>query len=137
MLLGVLALLVAEIVLAWHFGHYSAGRDTAGRRRTAASRARKFQWALLVLPWLLFVCVLAIAGVLVHDDVSGDFLGFLPDSGRRMLEGVTGIEAPPPGESSHWRLEYRPYFWDNRADPVVGLPTRCWRGRAGLYHLCP
>ncbi len=116
LLLFVLALLVAEIVLAWHFGHYSAAvtsPEEAGptRQRTAA------RWALLVLPWLLLVCVLGIAGVLAHDAATGDFLAFLPDSSRRLLEGVTGIEPPAPGESSHWRLEYRPYLWDNRADP--------------------
>ncbi|MGH7172951.1 MAG: VWA domain-containing protein, partial [Gemmataceae bacterium] len=120
LLLGVLALLLAEIVLAWHFGHYSAGLmplEEGGQSRPRS----KAQWALLGLPWLLFVCVLGIAGVLLHDTASGDFLGFLPDSGRRVLEGVTGIEPPPPGESSHWRLEYRPYFWDNRADPWLAV----------------
>ncbi|HTU21940.1 MAG TPA: VWA domain-containing protein, partial [Gemmataceae bacterium] len=116
LLLGVLALLLAEIVLAWQLGHYSAAvmpLEEGGQPRPRA----KAQWALLVVPWLLFACVLGIAGVLVHENTTGDFLGFLPDSGRRALEGITGIEAPAPGESSHWRLEYRAYFWDNRADP--------------------
>jgi hypothetical protein len=121
LLLGVLVLLVAEIVLAWHFGHYSAAvtpLEDAGQPRPR-SRAR---WVLLVLPWLLLACVLGVAGVLIHDSATGDFLAFLPDSGRRFMEGVTGIEAPAPGESSHWRLEYRPYLWDNRADPwLAGL----------------
>jgi hypothetical protein len=116
LLLMVLVLLVAEIVLAWHFGHYSA--VVTPLEETGQPRARtKAEWGLLVLPWLLLACVLGIAGVLAHDAVTGDFLAFLPDSGRRFLEGVTGIEAPAPGESSHWRLEYRPYLWDNRADP--------------------
>lgn len=116
LLLGVLALLLAEIVLAWHFGHYSA--VVVPPEESGPPRPRtKGQWALLVLPWLLFACVLAIAGVLIHDAATGDFLAFLPDSGRRVLEGITGIEPPAPGESSHWRLEYRPYLWDHRADP--------------------
>jgi len=116
LLLIVFALLVAEIVLAWHFGHYSAvvtPLEDAGQPRPRT----KGEWVLLVLPWLLLACVVGIAGVLAHDAVTGDFLAFLPDSGRRFMEGVTGIEAPAPGESSHWRLEYRPYLWDNRADP--------------------
>ncbi len=120
LLLMVLVLLVAEIVLAWHFGHYSAGvtpLEDSGQPRPRT----KAEWTLLVLPWLLFVCVLGVAGVLAHDAASGDFLAFLPDSGRRLLEGVTGIEPPAPGESSHWRLEYRPYFWDNRADPWLAV----------------
>ncbi|MHB1425334.1 MAG: VWA domain-containing protein [Gemmataceae bacterium] len=120
LLLIVLMLLVAEIVLAWHFGHYSASVTVS--EDDGQPRARtKGQWALLILPWLLFACVLGIAGVLAHDAATGDFLAFLPDSGRRFLEGVTGIEAPAPGESSHWRLEYRPYLWDNRADPWLAV----------------
>jgi hypothetical protein len=120
LLLVVLVLLVAEIVLAWHFGHYSASvtpLEDVGQPRPRT----KAQWALLVLPWLLFACVLGIAGVLIHDAATGDFLAFLPDAGRRSLEGITGIEAPAPGESSHWRLEYRPYLWDNRADPWLAV----------------
>jgi hypothetical protein len=116
LLLIVLILLLAEIVLAWHFAHYSAGvapLEEAGQPRPRT----KAEWTLLVLPWLLFVGVLAVAGVLVHDAATGDFLAFLPDSGRRAMEALTGIEPPAPGESSHWRLEYRPYLWDNRADP--------------------
>ncbi|HTU19616.1 MAG TPA: VWA domain-containing protein, partial [Gemmataceae bacterium] len=116
LLLIVLVLLVAEIVLAWHFGHYSAALtqlEDAGQPRPRS----KAQWALLALPWLLLACVLGIAGVLAHDVATGDFLAFLPDSNRRVLESITGIEPPAPGESSRWRLEYRPYLWDNRADP--------------------
>ncbi|HWG43502.1 MAG TPA: VWA domain-containing protein [Gemmataceae bacterium] len=114
--LALFALILAEVVLAWHFGHYSAGvmpleESTQPRPRTKA------QWALLVLPWLLFACVLGIAGVLLHNALTDDFLAFLPDTGRRFLERVADIPAPAPGEGSHWRLEYRWFFWDNRADP--------------------
>lgn len=120
LLLLVLVLLVAEIVLAWRFGHYSAAvmpLEDSGQ----PSPRTKAAWVLFVLPWLLLSCVLGIAGILIHDAVTGDFLAFLPDSGRRFLEGVTGIEAPAPGESSHWRLEYRPYLWDNHADPWLAV----------------
>jgi len=120
LLLVVFALLVAEIVLAWHFGHYSAAVTPLEEAGQPQSRT-KVRWVLVVLPWLMLACVLGIAGVLVHDAVTGDFLAFLPDSGRRFLEGVTGIEAPAPGESSHWHLEYLPYLWDNRADPWLAV----------------
>jgi hypothetical protein len=120
LLLIVLVLLVAEIVLAWRFGHYSAvvtPLEDAGQPRPRT----KAEWGLFVLPWLLLAGVLGIAGVLAHDALTGDFLAFLPDSGRRFMEGVTGIEPPAPGESSHWRLEYRPYLWDNRVDPWLAV----------------
>jgi uncharacterized membrane protein len=82
-----------------------------------------------VLPWLLFACVLGIAGVLTHDLFTGDFLGFLHDSPRRLFESAWDIPPPAPGEGSHWRLESRPYFWDNHTDPwlafTVGVLAAC------------
>ncbi len=114
--LVLLGLVLAEVVLAWQFGHYSAGVTPLEENAQPRPRTTS-QWALLVLPWLLFVCVLGIAGVLAHDAWTGDFLAFLPDWGRRFLERVADIPPPAPGEGSHWRLEYRSYFWDNRADP--------------------
>jgi len=119
LLLLVLVLLVVEIVLAWHFGHYSVA--VVPLEDAQPSRPSGARWALLAASWLLLACVLGLAGILAHDAITGDFLAFLPDSGRRFLEGITGIEPPAPGESSHWRLEYQPYLWDNRADPwLVG-----------------
>jgi len=115
LLLVLLALILAEVVLAWRFGHFSAGvtpLEEIGQPQTRT----KAQWALLLLPYLLFLCVLGIGGVLAHDAWTGDFLAFLPDWGRRFLERVADIPPPAPGEGSRWRLEYRSYFWDNRAD---------------------
>jgi hypothetical protein len=120
LLLLVLILLVAEIVLAWHFGHYSAAVTPLEDAESLRPRT-KARWTLLISSWLLLACVFGIAGILAHDAITGDFLAFLPESGRRFLEGVTGIEAPAPGESSHWRLEYQPYLWDNRADPWLAV----------------
>jgi hypothetical protein len=128
LLLVLLVLIVAEVVLAWRFGHYSAG--VTPLEETGQPRSRtKGQWALLVLPWLLFAGVLGIAGILIHDAATGDFLAFLPDAGRRFLERVADIPPPAPGEGSHWRLEYRSYFWDSRADlwlaPALAIGAAC------------
>jgi len=61
-------------------------------------------------------------GVLVHEAVTGDFLGFLSESQRHWVEGVVGIPAPAAGEGSHWRLEYASYFLDSHNDPwLAGL----------------
>jgi hypothetical protein len=119
-LLALLVLIVAEVVLAWHFGHYSAG-VTPLEENVQQPRRSKLAWMLLVAPWVLFACILGIAGVLAHDALTGDFLAFLPDWGRRFIERVAHIPPPAPGEGSHWRLEYRPYFWDNRADPWLAV----------------
>jgi hypothetical protein len=113
LLLGLLALVLLEIVLAWHFGHYSAaaGEQTAPRPRTWRGRL------LYLAPAGLFVVALAAGAVLAHDAWTGDFLGFLPGGARRALEGWMGVPAPAPGEASRWRLEYTPFFWDAHADP--------------------
>ncbi|HEY7154588.1 MAG TPA: VWA domain-containing protein [Gemmataceae bacterium] len=132
LLLVLLVLIVAEVVLAWYFGHYSAGvtpLEEAGQPRPRT----KGQWALLILPWPLFACVLAIAYVLADDVRTGDFLAFLPDAGRRFIERVADIPPPAPGEGSHWRLEYRPYFWDNRAD--LWLAAALVVGAACLFYV--
>jgi hypothetical protein len=120
MLLIVLALVLAEIVLAWYFGHFSSG-VTPLEEIGQPKRLTKAGLALLVLPWLLFGCVFIIGGVLIHDAATGDFLAFLPDAGRRAMESITGIEPPAPGENSHWRLEYRSYLWDSRSDPWLAV----------------
>jgi hypothetical protein len=119
-LLTLLVLSLAEVVLAWHFGHFSAGVTPVDENARTPART-KMAWALLVLPWLLFASVLAIAGVLIHDWLTADFLVFLPDWGRHFIERVAHIPPPAPGEGSHWRLEMRPYFWDNRADPWLAV----------------
>jgi hypothetical protein len=49
--------------------------------------------------------------------VTGDFLGFLPDSLRRGAEGWFGVPEPAEGEGTRWRLEYSPYLWQARNDP--------------------
>ncbi|HEY7427505.1 MAG TPA: VWA domain-containing protein [Gemmataceae bacterium] len=128
LLLALLVLIVAEVVLAWRFGHYSAAVTTLEEGGQPRPRT-KGQWALLVLPWLLFAGVLGIAGVLIHDTATSDFLAFLPDAGRRFLERVADIPPPAPGEGSHWRLEYRSYFWDSWADlwlaPALAIGAAC------------
>jgi hypothetical protein len=114
LLLGLLVLVLLEVVLAWQFGHYSAaaepdqGAPKAARRRGA--------WVLVVLPGVLFVLGLGLAGVLLHDAWTGDFLGFLPDGLRRGVEHVLDIPPPAPGEGSRWRTEYASYLWDGHAD---------------------
>jgi len=110
LLLLVLVLVFAEVVLAWHFGHYSA---VAGGFDAPPARSR-------LLPLLgggaAFLVAGCLAFVLIHDAWTGDFLGFLPDSFRSAAERAMGVPPPAPGEGSHWRLEYAPYLWDTASD---------------------
>jgi hypothetical protein len=112
LLLVVLALVLAEVVLAWQFGHYSA---SAMEEQRAVGRSR-WAWVLTAATALLFVFALGFGFILAHDAWTGDFLAFLPDGLRHGVEGTLGIPPPAPGEGSHWRLEYSSYLWDAHAD---------------------
>jgi hypothetical protein len=114
LLLALLVLVILEVVLAWKFGHYSAVAEPE-QPGLRAARPRH-AWVLLVLPGVLFALGLTLAGFLVHDAWTGDFLGFLPEGMRRWVEHVLDIPPPAPGEGSRWRTEYTSFLWDNHAD---------------------
>ncbi len=114
LLLGLLVLVLLEVILAWQFGHYSAVAEPDPGARQGARR--RGAWVLVVLPAVLFILALGLAGVLLHDAWTGDFLGFLPDGLRRGVERVLDIPPPAPGEGSRWRTEYSSYLWDGHAD---------------------
>jgi hypothetical protein len=127
LLLAMLVLVLAEVVLAWHFGHYSSvvgsydGPPATGRLLPSA------------LGGLAFLVTAAVGFVLIHALVTGDFLGFLPDALRRSIEQALGIPPPAPGEGSRWRLEFLPYLWDASTDSwlagfiaVAGMLMIAW-----------
>jgi hypothetical protein len=116
LLLVLLGLVLAEVVLAWQFGHYTA-TATVDEREAATKKPGVKEWALWTIPWVLFACVAVVALVLLHDAWTGDFLGFLPESLRGWVERKLDIPPPAPGEGSRWRLEYTSYLWDGNSDP--------------------
>ncbi|MGH9677572.1 MAG: hypothetical protein ACRD36_10765, partial [Candidatus Acidiferrum sp.] len=113
LLLMALTLVLAEIVLAWQFGHYSDVEREAPTSEIRSGGAGYGQLllrlSLRVLPFLLFAVVLTIGGILLHDAVTGDFLGFLPNSVRHGFENWLNVPEPAAGEGSRWRLEYSSY----------------------------
>jgi hypothetical protein len=114
LLLVVLFLVLAEVVMAWQFGHYSSAGALTGEMVTRKAGAwQVLAWAS---PWLLFAFLSVIAFVLIHDAWTGDFLGFLPDAVRGVAERALNIAPPAPGEGSRWRLEYTSFLWSPRAD---------------------
>jgi hypothetical protein len=112
LLLTVLVLLLAEVILAWVFAHYTAtaGTTTGEPPRTGAI----WPSAVAVVAGVLFV---VIAGVLLHAGRTGDFLGFLPETIRGWAEGMLGVPPPAPGEGTRWSLEFMPYLRDAASDP--------------------
>jgi uncharacterized membrane protein len=127
LLLLVLALLIAEVILAWYFGHYTAvhERDRAPHGWSRGRFAIYLRVGLNVSMVILLAFSLATGVVLIHAAWTGDLLGFLPEGTRSTLEASLGVPPPAPGEGSRWNLEFRPYLWDGSADlwlaPLLGV----------------
>lgn len=117
LLLICLELIFAEVILAWMFGHYS-GVVLLEEKKVAPPLWQT--WGLRLAPILLLGVVLLVSGVLLHDALTGDFLGFLPGPARQAVETVAGVPAPAVGEESHWRLEYTSYLYGGSSDVWLG-----------------
>jgi hypothetical protein len=118
-LLLVLVLFLAEVVLAWLFGHYSSVQPLESEAVRPPTRGR---WALTMLPWyvaagLCFAVLLALGYVLIDYAVTGDFLGFLPDGARGWMEWWQNVTPPAEGEGRRWGLKASHYLWSDGADP--------------------
>jgi hypothetical protein len=114
MLLIMVLLLVAEVVLAWRFGHYSAVPMEEIRKH---QEKRWRELLVLAVPLCLLPIILFLAFVLIHAAWTGDFMGFLPETMRRSVEARMGIPPPAAGEGTRWHLEFNAYLWDAAADP--------------------
>src|SRR5262249_43429419 len=97
-LLLALILILAEVVLAWRFGHYSSVEGIAAQAATGRA------WPVAVALGAGAIFLLG-AVVLVHAARTGDFLGFLPDTMRGWVESGLGVPPPPAGENTRWDLE--------------------------------
>ncbi len=109
-LLGALVLLIAEVLLAWFFGHHTAVPGAAEPPRVG-----------LLLPGVVggvaLVLFALIAFSLLHAAETGDFLSYLPDGFRSTVEGWLGVPPPAPGENTRWHLEFNPYLHSAANDP--------------------
>src|SRR5262249_21776206 len=92
-----------EVVMAWRFGHYTA---TASNEQVPAAG----RWLPALAVGLVAAAVLGGGAVLLHGAWSGDFLGFLPDFSRRLVERVLDIPPPAPGGGAHWRRDFKPFL---------------------------
>ncbi|MFO0843137.1 MAG: VWA domain-containing protein [Gemmataceae bacterium] len=134
LLLVVLGLVFLEVVFAWQFGHYSAS-PSALPEQEAARRPGWARWALWAAPWALFALLGGVAFILVHNAATGDFLAFLPERLRAVVERAFDIPPPAPGEGSRWRLEFASYFWDAKSDPwLVGALAVLASAAVGLIY---
>ncbi|MBI1830431.1 MAG: VWA domain-containing protein, partial [Planctomycetes bacterium] len=106
-LLIVLALMFAEIVMAWHFGHYTV---TEGQVAETPGGPAGTAVAGVLAAVAVVVCGIG-ALVILHEKLTGDFLGFLPDIVRAWFEVYMEIPPPPAGEGRFWGLEPRPFLF--------------------------
>ncbi len=131
-LLAVLVLLLLEVVLAWVFGHHSAVPGAAGPPATG------LLWPGLI-GCVALVLVVFVAGSLIHAAETGDFLGYLGDGVRGVVEGWMGIPPPAPGESTHWHLEFNPFLLGASGDYwlSIGIGILALALVVGIYMLEP
>lgn len=110
LLFAVLGLMAVELVLAWLYGSARVGQGLD------PMRVRPARW--LTPLWVIPLAILAVTvAVVVHAVMTGEFLGFLPDSLRTPIERWVGVPAAAPGEGTRWRLETHNYWTgDDRAD---------------------
>jgi uncharacterized membrane protein len=109
-LLMVLALLFIEILLAWHFGHYTT---TEGALAQAAPNPTGTIIAAVVAAIAVALFSFG-AFILIWEKYTGDFLGFLPELVRGWFESAMGIAPPLAGEGRNWTLD--PARW------LFGMP---------------
>lgn len=108
LLLLVLLLFFTEVVLAWLFGHYSSVPTNQPPARG---------WFLPTLFGVSAAIVFVVGtGLLLHGIWTGDFLSFLPDSARLAAERAMNVPPPPPGEGTHWQLDFLPFLWGPGTD---------------------
>lgn len=100
-LLIVLALLFIEIVLAWHFGHYTTTEGALSK--APAGPAGTYIAAFIAVMSTIFFAVGTF--IIVEEIRTGDFLGFLPDLLRSWFEYSVGVPELQPGEGSNWTYD--------------------------------
>ncbi len=110
LLLSVLFLSFVEVALAWGLGRHSSvpQPDMGPARPVRPWKDWAFyqRWLVRLLPPTLWLALVGIAAILIHERITGDFLGFLSDNSRQWLERRLGVPEPPPGEGRRWRLDY-------------------------------
>jgi hypothetical protein len=103
----VVGLMTVEVVLAWWYGSARAGQAAD------PMRVKPGRW--LTPLWLVpFALCVAAFGIMAHAIVTGEFLGFLPNSVREPVERALEVPQAAPGEGTRWRLESAAYLTGDR-----------------------
>lgn len=130
-----LLILLLEVWLAWRLGPSRSYLAGAVRQPEQPTRLRWLGWVVGLAP---VVVVASLVGVLIHYELTGELLGFLPESWRQGVERAVGVPEAGPGEGTRWRLEGVPAFLSTyHADQrlLAGLAAAGVLLAAGLYLL--
>ncbi len=113
LLLAAVAVILLELWIAWRFGP----ARMAGLAPSQDRGERRFRWAWAMLGMVPVLAVAAVLLTLAHAHLTGDLLGFLPESWRLGIERAVGVPDAGPGEGTRWRLEGLTVFLrDGRID---------------------
>lgn len=112
LLLAVLALMLLEVCLACGFGHFTV---VPGVKQIPRLR---LLWPAVTAA-LALVLLVTVSGTLLQAAASGDFLSFLPEDLRGLVESFLRINPPSPGESRLWELQ---------SSPDSAMPSWMWLG---------
>jgi hypothetical protein len=104
LLLAALVLLLIEVVLAWHFGHYSSVSGTAGSPPAAG---RLLPGTIAVVSGLAFLGVFSMLFLSQREEST---LRFLPEGVHAFLEEQLDIPPAADGEANTLKLEFASYL---------------------------
>lgn len=130
-----LLILLLEVWLAWRQGPSRSYLAGAVRQPEQRTRLRWLGWVVGLAP---VAVVGTLLGVLIHYQLTGELLGFLPGSWRQGIERAVGVPEAGPGEGTRWRLEGLPAFLSTyHADQrlLAGLTVAGVLLAGGLYLL--
>ena len=135
----VLFLLVAEIAYAWWIGPsraIAAGVAQAGQVQQKSSILVRF--SELSCGAVAFGVALLLVAAVLHAEISGRPLGFLPDGARARVEAMLDVPAAGPGEGTKWKVETAVAYLNSlRADRRLlgGLMALAAAAIAAVYWL--
>ena len=103
---AVLLLLVAEIAYAWWIGPSRAiAAGVAQASQPQHKSGTLFRLLELGLGMAALGVAIAFLAIVIHAELSGRPLGFLPDDTRTLIEGSLGVPTAGPGEGTKWKVE--------------------------------
>jgi len=98
-----LAAFAGELILAWRLGP----ARSAVANGSPPEISLGIRWSK-IFGWPLLFVAAAVIATSLHGLWSGEFLSYIPQGHRHLVERVAGLPAAEAGEGTRWRLESSP-----------------------------